>query len=81
MLDLWGKRFAPEGGVQRADVQAGLGQQLLELVVLGLEFTQSPAGGRAFICLRHEGPGRSEGPIQAPYCIQPTAGAEQSMDS
>lgn len=32
----------PEGGVQRVNVQVGFGQQLLELVVLRLQFTQAP---------------------------------------
>src|ERR1700712_1060912 len=37
-----GLTLYPEGLVQGVDVQMGLGQQLLELAVLGLKLAQSP---------------------------------------
>lgn len=37
-----GLALYPESGVQRVNVQVGFGQQLLELVVLGLQFPQPP---------------------------------------
>jgi hypothetical protein len=43
LLRAWrvGLALYPKGGVERVDVQMGLGQQLLELGVLALELTQS----------------------------------------
>jgi len=35
-----GARFYPENALERVHIQAGLGQQLLDLGVLAFEFTQ-----------------------------------------